>query len=61
MPKLEQRDGKASEAKARKAGVDLKVLGAKMAAEKAQLLEKMKAGPRPTPPTPTLKHTKLGV
>jgi hypothetical protein len=48
-------------AKARKAGVDFKALGAKMAAEKAQLLEKMKAGPRPTPPTPTLKHTKLGV
>ena len=45
-------------AKARKAGVDVKTLGEKMAAEKAQLIVKMKST-RPTPPTPTFEHTKL--
>jgi hemerythrin superfamily protein len=48
-------------AKARKAGVDLMALGAKMADEKTQLMAKMKSGTRPTPPTPTFKHTRLGV
>ena len=48
-------------AKARKAGVDLNALGEKMAAEKKQLMEKMKSGSRPTPPTPTMQHTRLGV
>src|ERR1700712_248311 len=47
-------------AKARKAGVDLKDLGERMAAEKQQLLEKMKNG-RPTPSTPTMKHTRIAV
>jgi hypothetical protein len=45
-------------AKARKAGVDVKALGEKMAAEKAQLIVKMKST-RPTPPTPTFQHTRL--
>ncbi len=47
-------------AKARKAGVDLKALGERMAAEKQDLLAKMKNA-RPTPPTPTLKHTRIAV
>lgn len=47
-------------AKARKAGVDLKTLGERMAAEKEQLLVKMKSA-RPTPPTPTMKHTRIAV
>jgi hypothetical protein len=45
-------------AKARKAGVDVKALGERMAAEKQQLLAKMK-GARPTPPTPTMQHTRI--
>jgi hemerythrin superfamily protein len=47
-------------AKARKAGVDLKGLGERMAAEKKELLRKMK-GARPTPPTPTMEHTRIAV
>jgi hemerythrin superfamily protein len=47
-------------AKARKAGVDLKALGERMAAEKEQLLVKMKSA-RPTPPTPTMEHTRIAV
>ena len=47
-------------AKARKAGVDLKALGERMAAEKDQLLVKMKSA-RPTPPTPTMEHTRIAV
>ena len=47
-------------AKARKAGVDLKALGERMAAEKVQLLVKMKSA-RPTPPTPTMEHTRIAV
>jgi len=45
-------------ARARKAGVDVKALGEKMAAEKAELIVKMKST-RPTPPTPTFQHTRL--
>ena len=47
-------------AKARKAGVDLKALGERMAAEKEQLLLRMKSA-RPTPPTPTMEHTRIAV
>lgn len=47
-------------AKARKAGVDLKALGERMAAEKKQLLAEMKSA-RPTPPTPTMEHTRIAV
>jgi hemerythrin superfamily protein len=45
-------------AKARKAGVDVKALGEKMAAEKAQLIVEMKST-RLAPPTPTFQHTRL--
>ncbi len=48
-------------AKARNAGLDMKALGEKMAAEKKLLLAKMSGGTRPIPPTPTMKHTRLGV
>ena len=47
-------------AKARKAGVDLKALGERMATEKEQLLLRMKSA-RPTPPTPTMEHTRIAV
>ena len=47
-------------AKARKAGVDLKALGERMAGEKEQLLLRMKSA-RPTPPTPTMEHTRIAV
>jgi hemerythrin superfamily protein len=45
-------------AKARKAGVDLRALGERMASAKEQLLVKLKSG-RPTPTTPTMKHTRI--
>lgn len=47
-------------AKAREAGVDLQALGERMAAEKEQLLIKMKSA-RPTPPTPTMEHTRIAI
>jgi hypothetical protein len=44
---------------ARKAGLDMDDLGAKMAAEKAQLMADYKAGATPTPKTTTLQATAL--
>jgi hemerythrin superfamily protein len=44
---------------ARKAGLDMDGLGAKMAAEKAQLTARYKAGGTPTPHTTTLEATTL--
>jgi hemerythrin superfamily protein len=46
-------------AKARKAGLDLAELGERMAAEKKETLAKLKAGPRPKPPTQSLASTRL--
>jgi hypothetical protein len=46
-------------AKARKAAVDTKALGAKMAEEKKALTAKYKAEGLPKPPTPTFTGTKL--
>jgi len=46
-------------AQARKAGVDTKALGARMAAEKKDLAAKYKASGLPKPPTPTFTGTKL--
>ena len=46
-------------AKAKKAGVDTKALGAQMAQEKKKLTAKYKAEGLPKPPTPTFKGTKL--
>lgn len=48
-------------AKARKAGVDTKALGLRMAAEKKEVVTKLRAGSRPKPPTPTFKTTRLAV
>lgn len=45
--------------KARKAGLDLAELGERMAAEKKQLLQRLKAGDRPKPPTPSFLATRL--
>ena len=45
---------------ARKAGLDMDALGAKMAAEKAQLKASYKSSGVPTPETPTLTATTLG-
>jgi hemerythrin superfamily protein len=46
-------------AKAKKAGVDVKALGTKMADEKKKLTAEYKANGLPKPPTPTFKGTKL--
>jgi len=46
-------------AKARKAGVDLKDLGARMAEEKRRLIAEYKTEGLPRPPTPTLTATQL--
>lgn len=46
-------------ARAKKAGVDTKALGARMAAEKKDLVAKYKAAGLPKPPTPTFSGTKL--
>jgi hypothetical protein len=46
-------------AQARKAGVDTKALGARMAAEKKELTAKYKASGLPKPPTPTFTGTRL--
>jgi hemerythrin superfamily protein len=46
-------------AQARKAGLDTKALGARMAAEKKTLVAKYKAEGLPRPPTPTFTGTKL--
>lgn len=45
--------------KARKAGLDFAELGERMAAEKTQLLAKLKSGDRPRPPTPSFQSTEL--
>ena len=45
---------------ARKAGLDMDALGAKMAAEKAELIKTYKAGGLPTPETKTLDATTIG-
>jgi hypothetical protein len=47
-------------AKARKAGMDLKDLGARMAQEKAKLMTDLKgSASRPKPPTPSFETTRL--
>jgi hemerythrin superfamily protein len=46
-------------AQARKAGLDMDALGARMAAEKQQLVASYKAGGTPTPTTTTLDVTEL--
>jgi hypothetical protein len=46
-------------AQARKAGLDTKSLGARMAAEKKGLVAKYKSSGLPKPPTPTFTGTKL--
>ena len=46
-------------AQARKAGVDTKTLGARMAAEKKTLVAKYESEGLPKPPTPTFTGTKL--
>lgn len=45
---------------ARKAGLDMGALGARMAEEKRQLLASYKSRGLPTPETPTLKTTEIG-
>ena len=47
-------------AQARKAGLDMEALGARMADEKAQLTASYKVGGLPTPETTTLEVTRLG-
>ncbi len=46
-------------AKARKAGIDAAALGERMAAEKEQVMAKLKSGARPKPPTPSFQSTRL--
>jgi hypothetical protein len=46
--------------KARQAGLDLKTVGARMAAEKEQVTAKLKTGSRTRPSTPTFQSTRLG-
>ena len=46
-------------ARARKADLDLAALGERLAAEKAQLMAKLKDGARPKPETPTFQSTDL--
>ena len=45
--------------KARKAGVDLAMLGERLAAAKQELMASLKEGARPRPPTPSFQSTEL--
>ena len=55
----EEKPGEGVFAQARKGGLDMDVLGIKMAAEKEQLVAAYKAGGAPTPDTPTFEATTL--